>query len=313
MGGRRLEASGGNGLEGRKANLPGPLVELIRMANSGEHVPVGRLASLVEDFAIEKQKHAALLGHVEESINAAYRQFPPAERAQFFAMIYDRFSERYDWHMETTGHFPAIRRILPFALPRLRLPVLDITAGTGEALLHSLDIMRDGRLLEGTALGSLAPGKGAPSSLTCPAFANEISQKMLGFAREKLSGRGVGFLNHDAMGLPDEFRGRFATVLCSQTFHLISDEDKARLAISIREALAPGGMAVVMEEDPFRITQTPQIEPVSMFLRAVVRPIKYPEKLAAYFIHNGFTRLEETAAAPIDSEHVMRLHIFSRD
>jgi len=312
MGGRRLSGSNGGGTGEDKPVFPKPLTELIRMAACGEHVPVGRLASLVEDFAVEKRRHAEMLGHVEERIALAYAGFSPNERAQFFAMLYDKFSERYDEHMEATGHYPAMRRILPFALPHLRTPMLDITAGSGEPLRCALDFIRDGSMMRDTALAGFAPGTGMPTPLRHAIFANEISGRMLAIAKGRLAGRGVGFLNSDATDIPGDFRGRFATVLCSQTFHLVSDEDKARLALSIREALMPGGKAIIMEEDPFRITQTPQIEPVSMFLRAVVRPIK-ERVLAALFETNGFTRLEETAAAPIDSEHIMRLHIFARD
>jgi ubiquinone/menaquinone biosynthesis C-methylase UbiE len=311
MGGRVIGTIGRHSNGGANPKLPNPLVELIRLADSNEHVPVGRLADLVEAFAAEKRKHAEVLTEAERRIREAYTGFSGNERARFFAMLYDRFSERYDEHMEKTGHYAAIRRVLHFAMPHLKTPMLDITAGTGEVLLCALNYMRDARVLAGTSLAGMHSGPERPGAAGHIACANEISPKMFGAAQKKLSGMDVGFANSDAMAMPQALGEKFTTVICSQTFHIIPDEDKARLAVSMRGALRPGGIAIVMEEDPFRITQTPQIEPVSLFLRAVVSPIK-PGMLAGMFEVKGFTRLEETACAPIDSEHSMRLHIFKK-
>ncbi len=258
---------------------------------------------------MKTQKDA--LKQAEQYIYEAYCSFTPAQRVSFFAMLYDRFSEGYDSHMEETGHYRAIRRCLQFAMPYLRTPILDITAGTGEPLTYALDFMDVSLGLGRGPLDMLVP-RFAPyeASLSHAAFANEISERMLGKARMKLAGMGVGFISNNAYELPKELKGKFNTVLCAQTFHLVSDDDKTLLVRSMRDALAPGGIAIVLEEDPFRITQSVYIESLSLFLRAIVRPIKYQEKLWVYFTNDGFTKLEDSAVSPIDSEHAMRLHIF---
>jgi hypothetical protein len=137
---------------------------------------------------------------------------------------------------------------------------------------------------------------------------NEVSPKMLEKAWAKL-GKKVGHTNLSAYDF--SIRG-YRTAICSQTFHLISDEDKPRMVRAIRDALVPGGVAVVIEEDPFRISPTAPIETVALFIRAVARPLKHHGDLDAYFINDGFTKLEERAVSPIDSEHSMRLHLFMK-
>jgi len=311
MGGSRFrEPTGG---AGGRPPIPGPLEELIRLAESKAPVSEERLFGFLGEFGKERRKHREALKQAEEYIFQVYSTFSPAQRVNFFAMLYDRFAENYDQHMGVeTRHYVAIRRTLMFAMPHLRAPIIDLTAGTGEPLLYALEYMEAGRSLHGGPFGSYAPTHLYPLDLEFPAFANEISKKMLERAKVKLAARDVGFLSGNAFELPREFRGRFNTVLCAQTFHLIADDDKAKLVRSIRDALSSGGVAVVLEEDPFRITQTDYIEPLSLFLRAIVRPIK-ADILVGRFELEGLLKIEETASAAIDSEHVMRLHLFSKE
>jgi SAM-dependent methyltransferase len=295
MGGRRRA---GRTIENGSATKAEPLLE--------EAVTVDGLFARVNDFALEKRKHTETLNEAQSAINKIYNSFSPAERVRFFSMLYDRFAERYDEHMGVeTHHYQAIQRVLGYAAPFLRRPILDITAGTGEPLKYALEIMALGEKMRYFGLPTLVPAQ--DSEL---AMANEISPKMLEQAKRKLSS--VELISHSAYELPDGCRGKFATVLCSQTFHIISDEDKPRLVRSIKESLVPGGIAVIIEEDPFKISQTPPIEAVSLFLRAIVRPVK-ARTLIGYFEANDFTKLEERAVAPIDSEHSMRLHLFRKE
>ncbi len=254
------------------------------------------------------------MGLTEDFILRVYNGFTLSKRAQFFSMLYDLFSERYDEHMHSTGHFQAIKMAMLYAMPYLRTPMLDLTSGTGEPLKYAIEFVGSGIPLLRPPLDVLAPPSGPlMTEFGNVYYANEISPKMRGISESKLAGLGeVRFTGHNAMKLPKELKGRFATVLCSQTFHLISDDDKTRLVRSIRESLVRGGVAVVIEEDPFKITQTIEIEPVSLLLRAVVCPIGYPEKLDVYFVTNGFSRLAFSATAPIDAEHNMILHLFEK-
>jgi SAM-dependent methyltransferase len=302
-----------------KPKLPDPVLEVFSVAP--ESISVPELFKIVEGFSQERRKQLERLNKAQEAINEVYNSFTVEQRVRFFSMLYDRFAERYDEHMGVeTKHYPAIRRVMVFAMPYLRLPILDLTAGTGEPLKYAIEYMDASKALREAGIPlterispHLAPDSPVQTDLTYQIHANEVSHRMLENAERKLSGFGkVGFTDYSALTLPDHLKGKFSTVICSQTFHLIADEDKTRLVISIREALRPGGFAVIMEEDPFRITPTAPIEAVSLFLRSVVRPIK-PDALIGRFEVNGFTKLEERAVAPIDSEHSMRLHIFQKN
>ncbi|MEW6036260.1 MAG: class I SAM-dependent methyltransferase [Candidatus Micrarchaeota archaeon] len=291
--------------------LPAPMLEMLKA--HPESMGPQDLFSVVQEFAQQKRKHHETINAIQKAINDIYDRFAPDQRVRFFSMLYDRFAERYDEHMAGTGHYDAIRRVLLFGMPYLRLPILDLTAGTGEPLKYAVEFMCAAENLRGP-FSMLAPEPFfEQTDLTYQIHANEISARMLARAEEKLQGIGrVGFTDYNALRLPDHLSGRFNTVLCSQTFHLIADEDKPLLAKSIHDALVPGGVAVVMEEDPFRITPSAPIEAVSLFLRSVVRPIKHRGDLIGLFINLGMRRLEERAVAPIDSEHSMRLHLFQK-
>ena len=210
---------------------------------------VDELFGKVQGFISEKRAHHEELLSAERSIFASYEAFSPAERVAFFSVLYDRFAERYDRHMgQETGHFAAICELMRFAMPHIRKPILDITAGTGEPLLYALDALDWSSKIRSTV------GGGRFSGFLCNggydgAYANEVSPMMLAKAQKKLTDRGVTFINKSAYELALD---GMETVLCSQTFHLIADEDKAMLVKAIHRALSKGGKAIVMEEDPFR-------------------------------------------------------------
>jgi ubiquinone/menaquinone biosynthesis C-methylase UbiE len=311
MGGR-LKQGEGHGhhnhlLQLRKRD---PLLDLRELGERG--ATVSGLFTAVDRFCDEKREQSGRLREAERAIGQAYLDLPPRRRARFFSALYDRFSDGYDQHMAETGHYAAIRRCLQYAMPFLSTPMIDLTTGTGEVLSYALEFSAQANALgrQGLEMLALRNACGRPI-FPQAAYANEISAKMLEKAHGKMDERVVTFASHDALALPAGLAGMFGTALCSQTFHIISDEDKGKLVHSMRRALAPGGFAVVLEEDPFRITQSVYIEALSLFLRAVVRPIK-PGTLIALFETNGFSKLEDSAIAPIDSEHSMRVHIFQK-
>ncbi|HSB47306.1 MAG TPA: methyltransferase domain-containing protein [Candidatus Bilamarchaeum sp.] len=285
----------GVGFEGKA-----PLADLLS-ADSHE-LRVERLFDITIEFAREKREHHELILKAERAIHEIYGRFEELQRVKFLGRLYDQFALNYDAHMgEQTGHYRAIRRVLGYAEPYLSLPVIDLSAGTGEPMGYAVEIMAAKARLR------------LQTDLTYQIHMNEISPRMLEIAERK-HGKipGAGFTDYSAYTIPEHLKGRFRTVLCSQTFHIISEQDKPRMVESMRELLVPGGHAVVIEEDPFRITQTPSIEPVSMFLRSVVDPIKNPGKLIGYFVTHGFRRVDESAHSNIDSEHAMHLHIFQK-
>lgn len=274
---------------------------------------VGELLTTVRNFCNKKRRYNHLLVREQQAIRAAYENFTPAQRVELFSALYDIFAERYDRHMSKTGHYRAIARVMQYGMPHLRAPILDITAGTGEPLRYALEYMRDAEGLRFTSLDLLRPDmKRIESDFGWQACANEISTRMLDRARAKLQGGWVGFTSFNALSPPKEMNGRFATVLCSQTFHLISNSDKQELASAIHRVLAPGGIAMVIEEDPFRITKTDEIEEVRLVLSSVVDKMRNIGVLIALFEKAGFRHCIESAIAPIDDEHQMHLHLFEK-
>ena len=277
----------------RNSQIPPPIVDIFQKA---------------DDYGRKKRRHRDDLARTKAEILSDYAKFSQRERALFFSVLYDRFAESYDQHMSETGHYEAIRNVLMFAGPYIKLPLLDITAGTGEPLSHVCELIDASIVLRRLSMRELdAVASRLPDAGSGRIVANEISRRMRERAKEKLN---VTFTSHDALDLPREWR--FKTVLCSQTFHLITDEDKSRLVQSMHKVLLPGGTAIVIEEDPFRITETEAIEGISMFLEPIVAPIKHRGTLIAYFEDGGFKHLEQRGVYPIDSEHVMRLHLFQR-
>jgi hypothetical protein len=147
-------------------------------------------------------------------------------------------------------------------------------------------------------------------------YVNEISDKMRGKAKDKLrQHERINFTSYNALSFSQNattLRERFRTVLCSQTFHLMPDEDRFKIARSIYYSLCPGGIAIIIEEDPFRISPSPPIEPVALFIRSIACPIKNRGDLIGIIKGIGFKKLESRAIWPIDDKHVMRLHVFQR-
>ena len=269
------------------------------------------LFTLIDEWVAERRVHRNALHEGKELIFRTYSQFNAEQRVQFLSVLYDQFAERYDHHMGVeTNHYAAIKRVLQYAMPYLRPPMLDLTAGTGEPAKYALQFMEEAMRIQYGPLRILVPDiVWQMNGLPYMTYINEISPRMLEIAKKKLKDGVVGFSSHDAYNLPEDMRGKFSTVLCSQTFHVIADQDKLRMANAIRDALAPGGVAIVIEEDPFRISQTDSIDAVGLFLRSIVRPIDL-EVLAGRLEAICLMRLDDSATAPIDSEHVMKLNLF---
>jgi SAM-dependent methyltransferase len=292
----------GNGDELKK-RMPQPLIE--RQSKQ----KIEKLFRTTIEFSKEKREHHEEILAQERRIFKEYEAFSPEERVLFFSILYDDFAEKYDKHMGVeTKHFQAIKEVLRYAGQFIRFPLLDITAGTGEPLKYIIELMEARKTFSSMEGVPSIAVENLPPCNDDLIVANEISLKMLENAKEKLVG--VEFTSDNAYELAWE--RKFNTVLCTQTFHLIPEDDKARLVKSINRALVSGGIAIIVEEDPFRISPTPSIEAVEIFIRAVSCPIKDPNYLVGSFEVNGFTKLEQRAVWPIDQWHTMRLHLFQK-
>ena len=254
---------------------------------------VKELFELVGAFARERDCLERITD-AEKAIKALYNRLTTDEKTIFLSMIYDEFAQKYDLHMgRDTNHYDAMRKLIGFSLQTnmIGYPFIDVTAGTGEMAKYV--VQSNGRRGQ--------------------VIVNEISSKMMELAIAKFEGKHeIEFRTGSAYDLGDEFEGRMRTVLCSQTFHLLSYDDKIKLVRVINELLMPGGIAMILEEDPFRVSNTHSIESVRFFIESVAEPIKAPDILIGMFEASYFTKLEHRAAWPIDGDHVMRLHLFQK-
>jgi SAM-dependent methyltransferase len=289
----------------------------------------------------------------EADFRRLYNQLNASGRADYFRRVYDKFAAVYDYVMSSTGHFGAIREVLPIGRKFLRPPIMDITAGTYEVLRYALELMdmpKDIRVLlnqyriimenypqtpifEGgehlkrieRAVESILPefGRGYfNKGADCLVWANEISSEMSKKGKEKLKGHEIKHTSFNATELPEELEGKFMTVVCAQTFHLISLADKINLIKSIYRALKPGGYAIIVEEENFRISPNFDIRGVGIPLRAVACPVERKSDFISMF-----TRFEDKDGKPIGFKytgigskmnvdkkpgHTMRSYIFRK-
>ncbi len=353
--------------------------------NEAEHESVSGMIRSTQRYLEECKKEARKIRPVRKSIKRwLAREWNTQERTEAFAEIYDIFSATIDEHMAQRtggypGHYGAIRRCLANAKRHLRLPIADLTAGTGEpiryaiqeiqktyfavlgfaslypdASLHhddetgvwtkvkktarkDLDLTEQERMIL-TLLGDsfthdiehMAPADLNEEGTGMEAepfdddghlvLINEVSRLSLEKARSKLKpyerDLGVLFSNRSAYELPKEYYGRFRTVLSGQIFHLLREEDRLEMIRAMREMLEIGGMAIVIEEDPFRITNSASI---SQFIRLYIEsfassPIQDKGDLIGLFTSNGFRlhALSERFSVPIDQFHRMRLYEFEK-
>jgi len=330
-----------NGEAGRERDMPG---------GSGVHISpaVGRLIASVGEFSRYRHARTQELVEFERLLREEYGALNAPQRVEYIAAIYDIFSANYDNHMGVlTNHYLAIKKVLSFAAPYLRFPLIDPTAGTGEIVKSALDLM-DGHsvLSKIKSMVAYAEGKGVglpETDLLCGSprafrdriddmsvwipededgfntnraywvYVNEVSPEMARISEAKLSDyQRINHTSYDGLELPAHLKGGFRTALCSQTFHLLPMADKARLARSLYNVLEPGGRAIVIEEDPFRVSPTPSIEPVSMLIRSIAVPVRNKGDLIGLFTNNGFEREEMRAVWPIDEHHSMRLYMFRK-
>jgi len=291
----------------------------------------------------------------EANIRRMYNSLTEEGREAFWKETYDLFAEKgYKEYMERSGHNKAIRKTLPVSLEYINFPCLFLAAGDAEIasfVLQLKDMPKDlGILLNQYKLiqesnprcpfldAELAKKIRGTIELNFPpaqdriyfnelaeykVMINDISDKMLAIARENLKAyKNVFYGNFSATRLPEELEGRFMTVMVSQFLHLPSMKDKMNIIKSIYRALKPGGVAVIVEEEEFKISKGLSIDKISLRLRAVACPIKNKSELVSMFTRFedrdgtliGFEFMEIGAKWPVDKQpkHVMRSYLFRK-
>ncbi len=242
--------------------------------------PSNGAALLVEPHRTEEAGHLGKLRELrrkrqaeEENIEETRREMratltacTPKERDIWLRELYDEFSKKYDCYMEKTGHYDAMRQLISGIIASLmrksrelvRLPILDLTAGTGaplEFLLREIN-----KRYKKKSKFRVLDVKGNKKPLV---WVNDLSGGMIAKARERFSRLGLKKIRMSDIGFSKlsfrEFKesypgleGAFGTVLIAQTFHITPD--KEMLAEVAGWALAPGGLVMVFEEFPWRVS-----------------------------------------------------------
>ncbi len=226
--------------------------------------------------------------------------------------VYDIFSDNYDEHMEDTGHYGAITRLISkeLAVHHFQFPIMDISAGTGVPICHFLCELNSQHLKEHrTDIDFIVSENIRNSSHVHPVYINDISEKMIEVAKERLE-----VLERDMRDeakklgldrppvLPDEkknlvypmysfkslysgLKRKIGTIIVSQTFHIIPSGDKAKLAKAINWALAPGGRVILLEEFAWRARTNQTQTPIDVlnYIESIATPIQKKSDLISLF------------------------------
>lgn len=203
---------------------------------------------------------------------------------------YRIFSPYYDNHMEKTNHFPTIRKILDFIKNDIGNTLMDISCGTGEPLNFLADFLNEKNIT---------------------VTANDLTPEMLEVARVKLDGKIklLIFSENDFTELA-KIGNKFETILCTQTFHFIS-EPKIRYLKAIFKMLKKGGTFISIEEWPFLFSNNSNLPFLISILAQntmVPVPVSTLEILASI---SGLTLIRGVEER-IDNKHMMYGKVYKK-
>ncbi len=322
-------------LKERRAELekakPGPEESLRGEDNDDEENPVGNeLIKLIDimKWALQNVEDA------KAEIKRLFDAWDEDEQEQVIKEWYNIFSENYDEHMETTGHYDAIRRLIKkeVCVRQFQFPVMDISAGTGVSIYHFLEEHARQHFKKGRSIKLISEGKYGGSLV----YVNDLSGNMIERAKERLKPLEPGLLceieklswgnafpimykTYSFRRLHSSLKGKFGTVLVSQTFHIVTPEDKKRLAKAIDWVLAPGGRVVLIEEFAWRARTHPSQAPSTIlkFIDSIATPLKRKSDLISIFKNLEGQEYEMVARSiePIDKvnqDHEMTITILRK-
>ncbi|NYZ76814.1 class I SAM-dependent methyltransferase [Candidatus Micrarchaeota archaeon] len=238
------------------------------------------------------------------SIRAFFDRLSYEDQELVFKHVYNVFSEKYDLHMEDTGHYPAIKRLITkeISVHHFRFPILDMSAGTGVPIKYLLLELNRQLITEGRSIEFITPEE-QPSNI-CPVYVNDLSEKMLDRSKQRMTTEfdrelhketeelslivppildsnerlRISYMNHSFRSLQQRhsrLKEKIGTILVSQTFHIVSPQDKEQLASTIDWALAPGGRVIILEEFAWRARthSSHQFLPVLKFIESIATPL----------------------------------------
>lgn len=183
--------------------------------------------------------------------------------------FFDFNYQKYDKHMQESGHYLAQEKLLRLLLKEVREPILDLACDTGFIL-------------------SLL------SEQFVNLFANDLSIKMLNFTKKKLNLKLINYSNDNVESL-NSYSQKFSTIICCNLFHYIEDHNKA--ITRWKQLLDNDGKIILIEEYPFILRENLRQ------LTKVINP-KTIEEISRIMKMNHLM-LSRTEEMPIDSRHYL--------
>jgi|GEM_PF-5854124 len=289
-----------------------------------------RLASLPISL-LDKARSLLLKGELQakalegemQRLRAEFDAMDASEKESLLSTLYTDFSEYYDEFMKT--HLDAIVRLLERdAIKYLNYPIIDLSGGTGVVLRHALKLLE----LRSALCNLDGSSNPAPRGLTLgqiemlhnmfqfhedsleaavgpKAYFNELSPGMIKRARLGLAEYDVKFSEQSAFDLATDTKmhGFFNTVLLTQTLHILPRADKVRMLETVQDMLAPGGIAVLMEERNFRVSSSSNLGAATMLVDSIASPIDNAKHRIRFMLEDvGLNVLGVTGIEPIDSQ-----------
>lgn len=199
---------------------------------------------------------------------------------QRIKQIYTMYSSNYDLHMRKTRHYQVQEKIIKQLNDNIMEPILDLACGTGYLI------------------GVLAKTHKKING-------NDFSKAMINAARKKH--RNILFTNDSATELKS-YKNKFNTIISCNLFYYISNRDKA--IMRWKELLTKNGKIIFLEEYPFKITSSKEMERLSSKIISVINPIP-PIKIIRIMKKRGFF-LKKKISLPIDSTHNLYGLVFEK-
>lgn len=267
-------------------------------------------ADLLNYLETRLKKEISDAEKIEQEIRTVFHSLSPEEKEQWLRDRYDSFSDEYDDYMEKTGHYRAIKKAIAGSVAGadrdlIRFPILDLSVGTGMVLEYFLKAInktyKKGGMLR-FADRIRKPKKNEPLI-----WANDLSPRMIEKAQERLRKLELKIIPNpsnlvftslsfrDYPSKHSEMKNKFGTVFISQTFHVTPEKDA--LVKAIDWALAPGGVAVIVEEFQWRASVHSNL--CLRLIEAIATPLPHKADLIALFNKGSDTELTYTKEARI--------------
>lgn len=200
------------------------------------------------------------------------------EKAEKIKKFWNESCEDYDHHMSETDHYKAQIKILGLLKKEIKEPILDLACGTGIILKF---LSNDFSNIQG----------------------NDFSKKMIEMSKEKLTCK----LTEENAEILSSYDEKFNTVILCNLFFYIENRKKA--VKRWKKLLEKDGKIIFLEEHPFLITKSDDLDKHTKDLLEILNPIS-PEEIEKIMVEEGFF-LKKKVKTSIDGKHDLYGLVFS--